>query len=257
MPAYAGGEAVEEVKRLYLDAITSARRFISIENQYFTARSLADALQERLGEPDGPEVILVLPETAGGWLDQVTMDVLRGRIIGRLKRADEYHLLRVFYPYQPGLGKDCIYLHAKLMIVDDRLVRIGSSNANGRFMGPDTEYDVIIEAQQPKGSIAAFNRKLRLQLLCEHLDCSAEQVAEAESNSNGLLAAIEALRGAGPGAGVNKNGKRAARGPQAPGYYSRAGRLQCRVASVRPGRPDAFQPCQGTQRGKSCRISVV
>ena len=52
--------AVREVEKLYLDMIAAARRSIYIENQYFTAPRIAAALEKRLAEPDGPEIVLVL-----------------------------------------------------------------------------------------------------------------------------------------------------------------------------------------------------
>ena len=47
-----------------------------------------------------------------------------------------------------------IYVHSKVLVVDDRLLRIGSSNINNRSMGFDSECDVAIEAV---GSYGAFN----------------------------------------------------------------------------------------------------
>ena len=47
VPALEGAPPVAEIRRLYLDLIASARRSIYIENQYFTARELGDALAER------------------------------------------------------------------------------------------------------------------------------------------------------------------------------------------------------------------
>jgi phospholipase D1/2 len=137
-PAYRGRSAAHEVKQLHLDAIAAARCFIYIENQYFTARVLCDALIERLEAQDGPEVVLVLPKRTGGWLEQATMDILRAREIERLRKADRSHRLRVYYPHQPGLGNACISVHAKLLIVDDRFMKIGSANASNRSMGLDT-----------------------------------------------------------------------------------------------------------------------
>jgi phosphatidylserine/phosphatidylglycerophosphate/cardiolipin synthase-like enzyme/uncharacterized membrane protein YdjX (TVP38/TMEM64 family) len=195
-PAHAGRTAVGEVRRLYLDAIAGARRFIYIENQYFTARCLADALSQRLQEADGPEVILVLPQHTGGWLEQVTMDVLRGRVVARMRKADRHDRLRIFFPFQPGLGDDCISVHAKLLISDDRLLRIGSSNTSNRSMGMDTECDLAIAARQ-SGEVADFIRNLRRRLLAEHLDCSTDDLAAAESRHGGLIAAITALMGRG------------------------------------------------------------
>ncbi len=42
---------------LYLDMIAAARDYIYVENQYFTAQPIADALKKRLAEPDGPEIV--------------------------------------------------------------------------------------------------------------------------------------------------------------------------------------------------------
>lgn len=191
-PAYRNHAAVHEVKNLYLDAIAGARRFIYLENQYLTATCLTDALVEVLQEPAGPEVVLVLPEKTGGWLEQVTMDVLRARMVERLDEADKHRRLRIYYPHQPGLGDDCISVHAKLLIVDDRCLRIGSSNTSNRSMGLDTECDLAIESAEDDDAIAVFIRSLRHQLLGEHLDCSNEELACAEEK-HGLIGAIESL----------------------------------------------------------------
>lgn len=196
-PAYAGRHAVEEVEQLYLSGIAAARRFIYIENQYFTANRLADALSQRLAETDGPVVVLVLPQKTGGWLEQMTMDVLRGRVVERMLRADQHDRLRIYYPHQPGLGGDCISVHSKLMIVDDRLVRVGSSNTSNRSMGLDTECDLAVEARSGTDAVAEFARRLRRRLLAEHLDCELETLAQAEAREPSLIGAIESLRGEG------------------------------------------------------------
>jgi phosphatidylserine/phosphatidylglycerophosphate/cardiolipin synthase-like enzyme/uncharacterized membrane protein YdjX (TVP38/TMEM64 family) len=196
-PDYAGRSAVKEVQQLYLDAIAGARRFIYIENQYFTAQRLADALSKRLQEAEGPEVILVLPQRTGGWLEQMTMDVLRGRVVDRMRAADRYDRLRIYFPFQPGLGEACISVHAKLLISDDRLLRVGSSNTSNRSMGMDTECDLAIEARQSHDEVADFIRTLRHRLLAEHLDCSADDFAAVETRQGGPIAAIAALMGEG------------------------------------------------------------
>ena len=193
-PAYAGRTAVQEVQQLYLDAIAGAQRFIYIENQYFTAQSLADAVTERLREAHGPEVILVLPKQTGGWLEQVTMDVLRSRIVKRMQEADRHNRLRIYYPHQPGLKDDCISVHAKLLIVDDRLLRVGSSNTSNRSMGLDTECDLAIAATGADDPQCDFIRAMRHELLCEHLDCSTAELEQAEATGAGLIAAIESLQ---------------------------------------------------------------
>ena len=192
-PRYRGQPAVREVERLYRDAIAAARQFVYVENQYFTARVLADAMAARLAEPDGPEIVLVLPQHTGGWLEQVTMDVLRARVVERLRHADRWGRLRIYYPYQPGLGEQCISVHAKLMIVDDRLLRIGSSNTSNRSMGLDTECDLAIEAAAPGDAVHVFIRTLRHRLLGEHLAVVPARLASAEAQHSGLVAPIESL----------------------------------------------------------------
>ncbi|MEZ5652336.1 MAG: VTT domain-containing protein [Burkholderiaceae bacterium] len=194
-PGFRRRPGVREVECLYLDAIAAARRYIYIENQYFTSKSLADALARRLSEADGPEVVLVLPLHTGGWLERLTMDVVRGRILERLTTADRHDRLRVLYPAQEDLGDDCISVHAKLLIVDERLMRIGSSNTSNRSMGLDTECDLAIEATAGSERVALSIARLRDRLLGEHLGCTPDAFGAKMREQPGLIAAIEACSG--------------------------------------------------------------
>ncbi len=197
LPEYEDRVAVREVERLYLDGIEAARRWIYIENQYFTSQRLTSALARRLQEPDGPEVMLVLPRHTGGWLEQVTMDALRGRRLETLRQADRHHRFGVYHPHQPGLGEEeCISVHAKLLVVDDRLLRIGSSNTSDRSLGLDSECDLALEADAGEAAREAV-RNFRHRLLGEHLDRPAAAVAAEETRQGSLLAAVERLRGEG------------------------------------------------------------
>ncbi|MEX0959430.1 MAG: VTT domain-containing protein [Burkholderiales bacterium] len=191
-PAYAGREEVREVERMHIDAIAAARNSIYIENQYLTSHRLVAALADRLREDDGPEVLVVLPKQTGGRLEQLTMDVLRARVLGKLTDADRHGRLRVRYPETPGLGDRCISVHSKLMVIDDRILRIGSSNLSNRSMGLDSECDLAIESGGRDGIRAAIAR-LRNRLLAEHLDCTPEQVETEIARTGSLLAAVERL----------------------------------------------------------------
>jgi len=186
--------AVREVERLYLDMISAARHTLYIENQYFTAPRIAAALEKRLGEPDGPEIVLVLRLLSHGWLEEHTMHVLRTRLIERLRKADRFGRCHVYYPHVPGL-KDgcCLDVHSKLMIVDDRILRIGSANLCNRSFGLDTEADVAIEARG-RSRVAAVIRGFRDRLIAEHLGVSTEKVKqEIDSAAGTLHGAISAL----------------------------------------------------------------
>jgi phospholipase D1/2 len=188
------GPGIHEVESSYLDMIAAARQRIYIENQYFTCDKLGAALAQRLAEPDGPEVILVLRQLSHGWLEELTMQTLRTRLLKQLHAADRYGRFRVFYPYIDGLEPGtCIDVHSKLIIVDETLARIGSANLANRSMGLDTECDLTIEA---KGSaaIAAQIEQLRSRLLGEHLGVPAERVSAAVAERGSLRAAIAQLQ---------------------------------------------------------------
>jgi phospholipase D1/2 len=191
-PAVDERPGVREVESLYLDMIAAAKRSIYIENQYFTADRVGEALAARLQEPNGPEVVVVLRQLSHGWLEELTMQTLRTRLIARLKEVDRFDRLRVVYPYIAGLEEGtCIDVHAKLMIVDDDYVRIGSANIANRSMGLDTECDLVVHADRDETRAAI--RALRCQLLAEHLGAEPEQVQECVARTGSLAATMEAL----------------------------------------------------------------
>lgn len=191
-PHYNGWEEVREVERLYTDAIRAARRFIYIENQYFTSNHVKELLAERLREKRGPEIVLVLPKHSDGWLEQHTMDVLRARVLEELHDADRYHRLAVYYPDHPEVAPHYINVHDKVMVVDDELLRIGSANLSNRSMGLDSECDLVLEARGDplvRAEIAMF----RNRLLAEHLETTPEAVAETLARKKSLLRTIAVL----------------------------------------------------------------
>ncbi len=194
--AYEELPEVREIETLYLDMIAAAKRFIYFENQYFTSGKIAAAIAQRMAEADPPEIVMVMPRTADGWLEQQAMDGARLKLVAAIGRVDRHNRFRVYVPVTTG-GTD-IYVHAKVSIVDDRLLRVGSSNMNNRSQGLDSECDVIIDAALPanRGSEAAMTA-LRYRLIAEHLDCAPEEFAAREAAAGSMVDAIEALRGAG------------------------------------------------------------
>jgi phosphatidylserine/phosphatidylglycerophosphate/cardiolipin synthase-like enzyme/uncharacterized membrane protein YdjX (TVP38/TMEM64 family) len=199
-PAYESGDIkrdeVREVEQMLLDAIGQARRWIYIENQYFTAPSISDALAARLEEPDGPEVAIVLPRETVGWLSQNTMDVLRERRLRQLREVDRHDRLRVYYADLPALGEQCINVHSKVLVTDDDLLCVGSANLNNRSMGLDSECNLAVESAG-KPELREGIALLRDRLLAEHLDVPARQVAETIAREGSLIRAIESLQSSG------------------------------------------------------------
>jgi uncharacterized membrane protein YdjX (TVP38/TMEM64 family) len=85
-------------------------------------------------------------------------------------------------------------VHAKVLIIDDELLRVGSANFNNRSMGLDTECDLAIEAESEtriRSGIAA----MRNRLVAEHLDVTPLTVANALTEHHSLIRTIESLGG--------------------------------------------------------------
>lgn len=188
---------VREVERLHVDAIASARRCILLENQYFTSDAVCAALERRLAEQDGPEVVLVLPQLAESWLEASTMGVRRLRLLERLKSADVHERLTVRSPvWRTDDGERRIILHSKVLIVDDRLLKVGSANVCNRSMSLDTECDVAVEAQSRRERAAV--RGVRDGLLAEHLGTSPDEVSAAIDEAGSVGAMLARRAGDGP-----------------------------------------------------------
>ncbi|RMC37324.1 phospholipase D-like domain-containing protein [Paracoccus alkanivorans] len=189
-------EPVHEIEAAYLDLIAGAERFIYAESQYFASRKIAHALAERLAEENGPEVVIVNPHTADGWLEPIAMDTARARLVEALRRVDRHGRFRIYHPVTTGGAE--IYVHAKVTVVDDRILRVGSSNFNNRSLQLDTECDVLLSSdEEGNESLRDEIAAVRNDLLAEHLGTTQEEVAARLEETGSLIATIEALRGGG------------------------------------------------------------
>lgn len=196
IPAREDEQEVREIEHLYLDLIASAKRSIYAENQYFASRVIAEAIVRRLGEPDGPEFVLVMPDTADGWLEEEVMGSARARLMKAIGEADKHGRFRIYTPVTAGGAP--IYVHAKVMIVDGLVLRVGSSNWNNRSLGLDSECDVVIDGRAPGNAMARdVISGIRNDLLAEHLAASLDEVEAALADTGSMIATIEQLRGAG------------------------------------------------------------
>ena len=191
--AWNGYPEVREVEELFAEHIAAAQRFIYAESQYFASRRVAEALALRLDQPDPPEVVLINPLTADNWLAQAAMDGARVRLLHAVAQHDVQRRLRVFVPYS---GTTPIYVHAKMMIVDDDILRVGSANMNNRSMGLDTEADMVIDARRPvndRPEVRAAIRDLRHRLLAEHCGLAPAAVPALLAENGGMTAMIAAM----------------------------------------------------------------
>lgn len=194
-PTFADRASVTEIERLYVDMIMSAKTCIYAESQYFASRAVAQAMARRLSERDGPEIILVNPVKADNWLGSLAMDTARARLRESLRRHDKDGRFRIYHP-MTAKGEP-IYVHSKLMIIDDLAMRVGSSNFNNRSMRLDNECDVAFSAEPSalRGKLTAF----RNDLIAEHLGLDNAAVEKAVAEQGSLIRAIDTLRRAGTG----------------------------------------------------------
>lgn len=185
--------AKRQAMQLTLDAIASARRHIYIETQYLAFFGVADCLTRLLSRHDGPDVVIVLTRVSHGYFEKIVMGGNRDRLIRRLRRADRHERLKVVYPVVPtdDGGEQDVLIHSKLLVIDDRFLRIGSSNLNNRSEGVDTEADIAIESGSDGCAISIAG--LRNRLLAEHLASTEDAVRATIERTGSLIRTIDAL----------------------------------------------------------------
>jgi phosphatidylserine/phosphatidylglycerophosphate/cardiolipin synthase-like enzyme len=164
------GTFCDDVERGYQQAISQARQFIYIENQYFRSLELGSWLQDRVKQVPALNVIVVVPAKPeekdpvltphGNWLQEEAIRNLR-RTFYQVGSDGKFGIfsLRTLGAKNP---KAMIYVHSKVMIVDDEFAIIGSANANPRSFRLDSEANLV---WQDKPSVTAFRRRLWATLL--------------------------------------------------------------------------------------------
>ncbi len=190
-PAWRKQPEVRESEALHLAAIKAAKRYIYMENQYVASPAMGEALAARLGEEDGPEVVVVSTEHSPSWFDRMTMDKTRSALIRRLQGADRHGRFHAFCP-ETDAGRTVI-VHAKCTLIDDVMLRAGSTNLNNRSTGFDTECDIAIEAEQDDTATRAAIHRHRCTTIGHFLNRSGDEVQAAVERTGSLNKAIEAL----------------------------------------------------------------
>lgn len=191
-PAYRGRPEIRECERLFLDTLREAKEYLYIENQYFTSHKIERALLARLGEENPPEIVILVRKHNSKWIEAVSMALYRNRIVKKLRAADKKGKCLVLCPYSSVERGICTNLHSKVMIADDRFVRVGSANLCDRSQAMDTECDLAFELNGA-GKLTA--RGLRDRLLAEHLGVSREELEWELARTGSLVGAVRALQG--------------------------------------------------------------
>ncbi|MGB0743155.1 MAG: VTT domain-containing protein, partial [Opitutales bacterium] len=184
--------AVTQIERLHLDMIAAAERYIYIENQYLSSHPITDALIKRLRQEDGPEIIIILTQDTGGWLEEGTLGLLRCRLLEKLAEADAHNRLGAYFPHvrdDSGHASQ-VYVHAKVIICDDRTVMLGSANLSNRSMKVDSEVMMAIGIDQSSSAAAELLRRL----LGMHLGKTKDEVDALLESTDSINQMIRNLR---------------------------------------------------------------
>ena len=168
-PAYPfAPEGERSIARAYSRAFSRARRLIYIEDQYFWSDLVAATLAEALRREPDLQVIAVVPRypeednRIGGppmlHGQRLAWDVLREAGGDRFAMFD-----------LENADGTPVYVHAKVCIVDDHWMTIGSDNLNLRSWTHDSELTcAVVDAE------GRLPRELRTSLWAEHLGLSPD-----------------------------------------------------------------------------------
>jgi phosphatidylserine/phosphatidylglycerophosphate/cardiolipin synthase-like enzyme len=149
----------------YVRALRTAHHLIYLENQFLWSPEIVHILEGKLRNPPGDDfrVVVLLPHKANNGQDDT-----RG-MLGRLVSADDGrgNFLAATIMSRTGERSGPLYVHAKIGIVDDAWLAIGSANLNEHSLFNDSEVDVV--TCDPE-----LARATRLRLWAEHLEGSAD-----------------------------------------------------------------------------------
>jgi phospholipase D1/2 len=188
-------ELIGEILALFSDAISAAQRLIYIETQYFTSRSIAQVLTERMRNTRLPklDIVVLMPHGADTPMEKMALEDTQESVLhGLLETAhDQGHAITLMYPaLRNGDGSEtATFIHSKILIIDDRLLMVGSPNCTERSVGLDTELAVSWECSSADDALGGCIRSIRSKLLAEHSGLPASEFAA----KSGLCEKLEAL----------------------------------------------------------------
>ena len=163
-PSLPGGDF--RILESYVRALRSAERLVYLESQFLWSPELVSVLAGKLREPpsDDFRLVVLLPSKPKNGQEDT-----RGQL-GVLAEADDgAGRFLACTLRQPGPGAHQVYVHAKIGIVDDRWLTIGSANLNEHSFFNDSEMNLVCHDER-------LARDVRLRLWTEHLDCPRDEL---------------------------------------------------------------------------------
>jgi phosphatidylserine/phosphatidylglycerophosphate/cardiolipin synthase-like enzyme len=160
----------------YVRALRSARELIYLENQFLWSPELVSIIAEKLRQPPTPQfrVVVLLPAKANNGAEDTLGQVSRLIDADDLGDDTKRFLAATIRALSPSQDRaDPVYVHAKVAVVDDRWLIVGSANLNAHSLFNDTEMCVATDD-------AALARDTRVRLWAEHLELDEADVRAAE-----------------------------------------------------------------------------
>jgi phosphatidylserine/phosphatidylglycerophosphate/cardiolipin synthase-like enzyme len=194
------------IARTYLKVFRRAERLIYFEDQYLWSEEAADALAEALRRAPQLRLVAVVPRhpDRDGRFSGPPYRIAQQRVFERVSAAAPDRV--AVFDLENALGYP-VYVHAKVCIIDDVWMMVGSDNLNRRSWTNDSELSCAVldderddrEPLDPAGlgdGARRLARDTRLRLWREHLDRDAHDDADLIDLGRGndaLLASAHAL----------------------------------------------------------------
>lgn len=175
------------IANAYRKVFARARRLIYVEDQYLWAPFVADLLADALQANPDLHIIALVPrhpdkEGVSRWPSLVGRE--QAIAVCRAAGGERFAI----YDIENDAGTP-IYVHAKVVVIDDVWAMIGSDNLNRRSWTHDSELSCAVldadtddhEPPDPAGlgdQARVFARDLRLRLWREHLGRGVEDAAD-------------------------------------------------------------------------------
>ena len=173
------------IARFYQKAFRRARSLLYIEDQYFWSREVGEALADALRRSPELHVIVIVPRfpDRDGPISGPPHRFGQRRTLDLVRDAGGDRVAVYDLENEAGVP---IYVHAKVVVVDDEVALVGSDNMNRRSWTHDSELSMAVfdedrddrEPLDPGGrgdGARWFARSLRLELTREHLGAEKDE----------------------------------------------------------------------------------
>ncbi|CEG46037.1 Phospholipase D, Pi-PXTM-PLD [Plasmopara halstedii] len=236
----AGVPTEASIQAAYMDLIANSEHFLYIENQFFISgmdgngivrnrilQALVDRIERAVQRDEKFRVYVVMPllpafegnirshelTNLHAVMHWQFATICRGRyslfeaLKGVTTNPENYVAffgLRKYGIMPNGcVSTEQIYIHSKLMIVDDRCAIIGSANINDRSMNGDRDSEIALVIEDMQYEDGVMNEKpyrrgvtaskLRLQLFREHLGLTDDDLSVVDPTSDRTWLAIKSV----------------------------------------------------------------